>query len=441
DVFVVKLKPDGHWDWGMRYGKNNNSIDVGRKILNIPSGGSNQNDLLVTGFTNVSGNFDFLSLRIDPSDGHLINGRIYGGFEDWNEMSYDAIACGDNEFLLVGEQIDGLTGLHNMAAVRISISLDISTSGGNGGIVVDNAGRSQCAFSAALLGHNIYLAGWITNTDDGYPDMYVVEMPTDLSLISNNRIYKSNGENLTEVARKIKKAKNNMLIMAGIYDDQSQTDGLVLKINPAHNLDVDWAVKTTDQEYDQSYTDLFEVDHKIILTGAYEIPDKNKDTDILVSKISSDDGKGCCTEPYAFDYDDIEDLKGAFYDEMYIPQYAPYGEAIYDYDIHWICKEEVQRLSESNNLSTKGNSIAAANRLIISPNPSIGNFRAACSNDRINIKRIEIIDVTGREIRFRKSFEKNITTIQLENSPDGIYFLKVIDSNNQTYTSKICISK
>jgi hypothetical protein len=75
-----------------------------------------------------------------------------------------------------------------------------------------------------------------------------------------------------------------------------------------------------------------------------------------------------------------------------------------------------------------------ATSLMIYPNPSSDRIYIQCSN---NIKSVEIIDMTGRSVQHIEGIDNNSYSLNISNLSQALYFVKVIDENNQPIISKI----
>lgn len=73
------------------------------------------------------------------------------------------------------------------------------------------------------------------------------------------------------------------------------------------------------------------------------------------------------------------------------------------------------------------------------PNPTNGEFTLESTYANIELKEVEITDVTGRTV-FKKEFKSSKTTLQ-PNLNNGIYFITLRVSNNETVTKKLIVSK
>lgn len=73
------------------------------------------------------------------------------------------------------------------------------------------------------------------------------------------------------------------------------------------------------------------------------------------------------------------------------------------------------------------------------PNPTNGEFTLESGYANIELKEVEIIDVTGRTV-FKKELNSRKTNLQ-PNLNNGIYFITLRVSNNETITKKLVIAK
>jgi len=79
------------------------------------------------------------------------------------------------------------------------------------------------------------------------------------------------------------------------------------------------------------------------------------------------------------------------------------------------------------------------NDLDIHPNPTDGRMKITGlnSNDVINI---ELFDEKGRLVEMKKEF-RNGDNLDLSHLPTGLYFVKFLDSNNESSVKKIVINR
>jgi hypothetical protein len=77
-----------------------------------------------------------------------------------------------------------------------------------------------------------------------------------------------------------------------------------------------------------------------------------------------------------------------------------------------------------------------ANQIAVYPNPSNGIFNIAFGN--LNPNKIEVYDISGKLILQKNQLEvsNNQTNIDLSNTSDGVYFVKISTENN-TITKRI----
>ncbi|MCF6366455.1 MAG: T9SS type A sorting domain-containing protein [Bacteroidales bacterium] len=82
------------------------------------------------------------------------------------------------------------------------------------------------------------------------------------------------------------------------------------------------------------------------------------------------------------------------------------------------------------------------NEIKIYPNPAKDFLNVKYINNYLSeeTKTIEILSVTGKTV-YSSELNNKTTTINLRNFSDGIWFLKLTDSNNKTYTEKFIIRK
>ncbi len=77
---------------------------------------------------------------------------------------------------------------------------------------------------------------------------------------------------------------------------------------------------------------------------------------------------------------------------------------------------------------------STATSLMVYPNPSSDRIYIQCSN---NMKSVEIIDMTGRCVKRIDGIGNNSYSLNISSLSQALYFVKVIDENNQPIVSKI----
>ena len=72
--------------------------------------------------------------------------------------------------------------------------------------------------------------------------------------------------------------------------------------------------------------------------------------------------------------------------------------------------------------------------LLIYPNPSSEQIHIQCSN---NMKSVEVIDMTGRSVQRVDGVGDSNYILNISNLSQALYFVRVIDENDQQIISKI----
>ena len=75
----------------------------------------------------------------------------------------------------------------------------------------------------------------------------------------------------------------------------------------------------------------------------------------------------------------------------------------------------------------------------IYPNPNQGSFNIEFNNKTLKVTKIEVIDITGRNIDHFKLVKTNQYLIEMNGYEPGIYFIKFVAGEN-IYTKKIIIN-
>jgi hypothetical protein len=92
-----------------------------------------------------------------------------------------------------------------------------------------------------------------------------------------------------------------------------------------------------------------------------------------------------------------------------------------------------------NNSSSDENAVVS--EVKIYPNPVKGEFVTVEFNKR-EIKEITLTNITGKEVLMKSyPFAENKKQIQLNNVPNGIYFLKIKTSEDKIVIKKLMVSK
>lgn len=85
-------------------------------------------------------------------------------------------------------------------------------------------------------------------------------------------------------------------------------------------------------------------------------------------------------------------------------------------------------LSQKNNLD-----------ILLHPNPATNNLNITSKN--IKIKSISILNIDGRLVKTFENTNTTNITINIDFINNGIYFVKILDINNQTHIKKIIVNK
>jgi hypothetical protein len=94
----------------------------------------------------------------------------------------------------------------------------------------------------------------------------------------------------------------------------------------------------------------------------------------------------------------------------------------------------------ANPHSSKGNLVEnKLNDLNVIPNPTNGPFKIEIENYDI-VKDIFIYDLMGKKIYYNADVKKPTIEVDLSNYPKGIYFLKVIDDDDNFFSYKLILS-
>ena len=83
-------------------------------------------------------------------------------------------------------------------------------------------------------------------------------------------------------------------------------------------------------------------------------------------------------------------------------------------------------------LSIENNEID--NQLNVYPNPAHDQLNIQCDN---NMQSIEIIDIMGRSVKSVANIDGSTYSLNISNLSNAIYFVKVVDDNNQVLVHKI----
>jgi hypothetical protein len=81
----------------------------------------------------------------------------------------------------------------------------------------------------------------------------------------------------------------------------------------------------------------------------------------------------------------------------------------------------------SDNTTTSSNEIEQDNSLFVFPNPSTGIFKI--DNALMEIKNVEVVNLSGQTLQHVVKVDSNTTTIDLRNSPSGLYLLRMETSH------------
>ena len=101
DVYLVRTNGTGARIWEYAYdirSGQNSGTDAGRSIVELPNGAG----FVLTGYTNVAGNYDVLVMKI-ACDGSVVYTRTYGSNSDDKGYDIALSAINPNEVIIVGE--------------------------------------------------------------------------------------------------------------------------------------------------------------------------------------------------------------------------------------------------------------------------------------------------------------------------------------------------
>ncbi len=440
NIYVAKLREDGVQLWGYMYGTDNNRIEAARKIIDMSN--LSEAALMIVGFTNSTSthasNFDVLAIKI-RTNGTLIAQNTFGGPNFSNDYGYDVARYDkdplNNVYFIVGER--ELASAQDAIVIKVDQSLTYMDSE-----IINNSGRNEVANAVAVLpktnGADVFVAGSISNTGNGLRDLYIFKLTTILTPgASPNSVIFGNTSSITyEVAYKMKITKDDKLILAGENGDNTASgfDGLVLKVDPA-TLSLDWVSTTNLQGVNEHFRDVAQLtDNSYVGTGFYTV--SSTDRDILVSRIT-DQGISCCL----FNYEMADD-KG-YTGSAYLKPKTPvldtkgYGGAVNYYQEDKICSEPHHRDVAQNSEAFASQSIS------IAPNPNAGEFVVALMKSTSTIKAVNIIDISGRIVQTMVSEDAMVSKLDVSISQfdSGIYFVEVITSSNERYTTRVVVQK
>ncbi len=75
-------------------------------------------------------------------------------------------------------------------------------------------------------------------------------------------------------------------------------------------------------------------------------------------------------------------------------------------------------------------------QMLVYPNPTTSFVNLTIANKEVENLNFQLSDMTGKQIQFQK-IQNTETQVEMENLPQGVYFLNVIENNKSLKTFKI----
>lgn len=433
DIFLVKLDLTGTFVWGFRYGSANKRIDNCRRMIDMQT---TPEALLLVGFTNLlnEGDMDVLALRIDPSSGALTNARTYSVSDKTNDLAYDVVKVKQDQYVIVGEV--SKTDYQDILAIGISGNLSMYA----GQIITSSSTSLEYANGVTTSADRVYLTGKIQTPEKG-GNIFVMEISPNNCLELNNRVYSHQQTSLSEEGFKIKADKEGNLIISGKIDDavpSSGPDGLILKVDPSDLSQVWQDAKTTGiHPITEQYKDIIPYDSDYYLaTGNFG--DNATEQDIFITKLTFK-GESCCLIDYPMKDVSMPFSEKSFNKEVYpLMEVKEYGKEEPYYDEKDVCKEYYSAVKAPE--SSFGDMPNDAPVFVVVPNPNNGNFEIMLLETEEGLRKVEILDVTGKLVYSEMIAADGLKTleIRLDNLAHGMYTVK-IETEESSASSRIVI--
>lgn len=436
DIFVVKLRSDGSYTWGFRYGDKPGSVERCSKMIDMDSPGIDAL-LLVGSILNSDGNFDALAIMIDPVTGAIMKQKAYYKTTKDDEIARDVVKSGvtsiTDEYVIVGDHV--YDGDYNILTMRINTSLDLLTPG----VIYSVPFMEEHANAVTATDGTVYVTG---SSRDPSPntDIFLLELDGGNLSMYNNVHMSALSSSMDESANGIFMDRDGKLVITGETAEPGAphlTDGLIIKLDPRDKFKFDWSGPryTNIPDAIERFTEALQADADFYLvTGSYGTTTPN-DEDVYLGKFKTD-GTNCCTVDYpmyqqsmVYDVDEFE--------KSYEPKLKknPHGEKKPYIKVEFICGSiDPVRLDNSSG--------GIASQLLVMPNPSTGVFTVFLKDESETIQKIKITDLTGRVLLSEKTTAPNMNSVVFDGSSlsTGMYVVEVSGSTRK-WTTKISITR
>ncbi len=445
DIVVAKINLDGSLGWHKRLGTktadNAKSREYSAAIVDMEIAG--EDAILITGTSNRfatvgspsnnGSNYDFLAVKMDPSNGNVIlrKGYWYGNSNissnNLVERARDAVRIETTTnpiYGIAGEIFYSSNNERRVFAITIDQNLNLLNN-----FVLNGPGTFERAWTIESANGNIYIGGGMGTTAN--TDMFILKLNQNLTLTDQKRL--SIASDSHEFLREIKAMSDGKLV--GIFQNGSvatpggfECNGYLFTIDPV-NLNVSDIMSTASPGYDERFVALSD---NYYVTGywdynAYSTNIYDQNRELYLSKFNATDNSSCCVEPITLTSSTLTGTtSGAGQRELNFLT-LDHGVIALSYEFNEICPMELRSAQSDEQMSHA----QIQQGIMLMPNPNQGLFTLS-SIDSESIMEANIIDVSGKTVYSYKCTECSETlTLSLNDLSQGIYFVQTITSNGK----------
>ncbi|MEM7161221.1 MAG: T9SS type A sorting domain-containing protein [Bacteroidota bacterium] len=415
DIVLSKIKSiDGTLVWSKRFDLGRNDVPVDILISN------DEQNMIVVGHTNnysSAAYYEIFFLRIS-FDGVVLDSKAFGNTSK-SEFATDAIRLTNGDgYLVVGEWRAGQG--RDGIAMRISDSFNML------GHRIYRANGHERLQAVEAFGDHYFAVGYANNNTTD-KDIWILEFDNTLD-VHKSELFGNN--HTSEWAFGVEIDANGNAFICG-QEKEKIVDGFVLKKNINSSNDFDWYQRSVNAFPEDKFLGLTEHGNDLYLTGYYE--DNVGNSEIELVKMSKE-GVACCLYMSSVVKTDflVNEVKLSSNRSTSVTS-IDYGGQDFQSDMSNLCAEGEKFNSLTTEIEDKD--------LFIIPNPSSGFFELRLQG--ASFRKIHIVDGLGSvvyESQFREN-ELNSSKVDLSNLESGMYFIRVIDTDNHLYHENLVFSK
>lgn len=462
DIIAFKVNLDGTLGWHERIGakpagSNLRSREFSAAIVDMKIEGG-EDAILVAGSTNRfaatgqpgnnGNNYDFLAAKINPANGSIIDRRAY-----WNgsndvatnniaERARDAVRMETATTPIYG--IAGeifFSGNTERRVFVISIHQDLSLANS---FVLNNPGTYERAWAIEEFNNNFYVGGSVSTTDGINTDLFLLKLNATLTMTNQNRF--SLGASSHEYLRDLRAMNDGKLL--AIFQNGStpspggiESDGYVMTIDPS-SLAASNVKSTSRPGYDERYVAISE---NYFITGywdynAYSTNLYNKERELYISRINTDDNNSCCTDPITLTTGSVSGTSDGAGIRTPVLEILVHGFVDGDYVLTYICPEEMMMRSATMQSEEEVAQLKMEMKVLIKPNPNDGKFILSTTDDSL-IEKVDVMDLSGKVIyTYRCQNCVSNLTIDLTGLSQGAYIVQTTSGSGR-WTNRMLVAR